>query len=478
MATLTVSTLRAGDSSVTATYSGDANFAGSESVPLTQSVELPATGTSLASSADPSVVDTPLTLTATVTGAGATPTGTVTFLDGTTTLGTASLDAAGTASLILSSLGVGDHQLGAEYGGDALNAPSQAATLTQTITRAASQVTLTSSANPVDHPAAVTLTASVSTNHSGAAASPSSTAPPPWARRTLTPVARPCLTVTGLAVGDHDLTAAYGGDAQTLGSTSAALTETVSPAVTAVTLASSENPAPVGVAITLTATVTGAGATPTGTVTFLDGTTTLGTATLDATGTASLTLSSLAVGAHSLSATYGGDPLNAVSQSPTFSQTISPSTSKLTLASSANPVTYLEPFTLTATLATNHSGAGGAVTFLDGTSSLGTAPWTLGQAALTVTGLAVGNHSLTAVYGGDSQTKGSTSPELVETVTTVATGTSLASSADPSVVDTPLTLTATVTGAGATPTGTVTFLDGPPPSAPRLWTPPARPASS
>ena len=465
-AALAVSTLAAGDTPVTATYSGDVNFAGSGSAPLTQSVDLPATGTSLTSSSDPSVVDTPLTLTARVTGAGATPTGTVTFLDGTTTLGTASLDATGTASLTLSSLGVGDHQLGASYGGDALNAPSQAATLTQTVTQAASQVTLTSSANPVDYPAAVTLTASVSTNHSGAGGSVTFLdGTTTLGTADLDTAGQASLTVTGLAVGDHVLTAAYGGDAQTLGSTSAALTETVAPAVTAVTLASSENPAPVGVAITLTATVTGAGATPTGTVTLLDGTTTLGTATLDATGTASLTLSSLAVGAHSLTASYGGDTLDAPSQSSTTTQTISPvsapAPTTTSLTSSENPAPSAAAVTLTATVTGPGATPTGMVAFLDGTATLGIASLDpSGRASLTLSSLTLGAHSLTAVYGGDAGHAGSTSAMLSETISAATSRTSLSVSPNPAWVGQAVTLTATVASTGQKPRGTVTFSDG------------------
>src|SRR5262249_57764092 len=78
------------------------------------------------------------------------------------------------------------------------------------------------------------------------------------------------------------------------GSTWAGGAVTVNPAETAVALASSVNPAATDQAVTFTATVAvvdpGAGA-PTGTVTFLDGGTVLGTATLDDTGTASLAVS-------------------------------------------------------------------------------------------------------------------------------------------------------------------------------------------
>ena len=65
--------------------------------------------------------------------------------------------------------------------------------------------------------------------------------------------------------------------------------------------------------MTFTATVVNSspgGGTPTGTVTFMDGTTTLGTGTLSTTDgvtTATFTTTALAVGSHSITAVYGGD---------------------------------------------------------------------------------------------------------------------------------------------------------------------------
>ena len=79
--------------------------------------------------------------------------------------------------------------------------------------------------------------------------------------------------------------------------------------VTSVAVSSSANPSLLGQAVTLTATVrpsSGSGV-PTGTVTFQEGTTTLGTASLNSSGSAALTASSLAVAAHQITATYSGD---------------------------------------------------------------------------------------------------------------------------------------------------------------------------
>jgi pseudomonalisin len=92
---------------------------------------------------------------------------------------------------------------------------------------------------------------------------------------------------------------------------------------TTTTLVSSLNPAKFGVAVTFTATVATAGTNPpTGTVTFDDGTTSLGTGTLNGSLVATLTTSTLASGSHSITAVYGGDANNASSTSAVLTQTI------------------------------------------------------------------------------------------------------------------------------------------------------------
>jgi hypothetical protein len=73
-----------------------------------------------------------------------------------------------------------------------------------------------------------------------------------------------------------------------------------------------------------------------------------------------------------------------------------------------------------------------------------------------------GAHSLTAKYQGDASNGASTSATVVQNVQTgaAATTTTLASSLNPVSGSRAVTLTATVTGSGANPTGTVAFLDG------------------
>jgi probable HAF family extracellular repeat protein len=120
---------------------------------------------------------------------------------------------------------------------------------------------------------------------------------------------------TALSVGNHTITASYSGDNNYGSSTSPVLTQTVTQAATATTLAVAPNPANFGQSVMLTATVTavapGAG-TPTGTppatgVTFYDGATALGMAGLNSAATATFSTSSLTTGNHNLTASYTGD---------------------------------------------------------------------------------------------------------------------------------------------------------------------------
>jgi hypothetical protein len=119
-------------------------------------------------------------------------------------------------------------------------------------------------------------------------------------------------TTSTLAPGSHTITAVYNGGGDFQGSTSAAITTTVTAANTFVGLRSSTSAATAGQPVTFTVHVEGSSIPyPTGTVTFYDGVAVLGTAQLsyylDDISSASFTTSALAVGSHSIMAVYGGD---------------------------------------------------------------------------------------------------------------------------------------------------------------------------
>ncbi len=132
------------------------------------------------------------------------------------------------------------------------------------------------------------------------------------------------------------------------------------------------------------------------------------------------------------------------------------------IASSQNPskVGQAVTFTATVTAATGPTPITGNVTFSDGSTVLGTvALASNGKASLTTSSLAFGSHTITAAYAGDSA-HGTSSASLTQTVQRLRSSTSLRSSDGNSTVGQAVTFTATVSGPGGTPTGTVTFTDG------------------
>jgi streptogramin lyase len=189
----------------------------------------------------------------------------------------------------------------------------------------------------------------------------------------------------------------------------------------------------VGQAVHMTARVTSAAVTPGGTVIFFDGTTVLGTTSLDASGVAVLATVFHTAGNHSLTAEYIGTPAFAPSQSPALQVTVSPAATTTTLTASANPVAVGQTLVLTVKVTPAFTGAGaptGTVMLKDGSN-------TIGFAALDASGHAVfrflagrslrnrggstsvllrGTHHLTVSYLGDGNFAASVSAQLDLTV--------------------------------------------------------------
>ncbi len=274
-------------------------------------------------------------------------------------------------------------------------------------------------------------------------------------------------TTSSLAVGTHSITASYAGDAN-FNPSSSSLSQTVSKDAATVTLGSSTNPSVFGQAVNFAVNVTAAApgtGTPTGTITFSDGSASIGTATLDSTGAASFTISSLAVGTHSINASYGGDGNFNSGSSATLSQVVNKNGATMTLNSSANPSVFGQAvnFAVTVTAAAPGTAtATGTVTLQDGSATLSTLTLVDGQVSFTTASLAVGSHSITAAYSGDSNLNAASS-SLSQTVNQNATLLTLGSSANPSVFGQPVVLTAMVSAAApgaGTPSGTISFQDG------------------
>src|SRR5262249_53588617 len=98
---------------------------------------------------------------------------------------------------------------------------------------------------------------------------------------------------------------------------------------------------------------------------------------------------------------------------------LSPTTT--TVTSSANPVNAGLPVTFTATAANSGPATSntpsGFVTFKDGSTTLGTSKLNASsQATFTISSLSTGPHTITAIYAGDGNFSGSTSPGLTQTI--------------------------------------------------------------
>jgi uncharacterized repeat protein (TIGR01451 family) len=461
--------LPVGTHALTADYGGDASFdAGSGSG--SQTVQRSDAAVGVASAPAPSRFGQPVTFTAAVTavapGAGA-PTGAVTFREGATTLGGGTL-VAGTATLTTSALAVGSHTVTADYAGDAsFNAASGAAT--QTVQKADAAVAVATSLTPSSPGQAVTFTATVAALAPGAG-TPSGTVTFKDGAATLgagtLAAGVATFTTSSLATGSHAVTAEYGGDGSFNGA-SGATTQVVQRSGSAVVVTSSATPSRFGQQVTFTATVTavppGAG-TPSGTVTFQEGATPLGAATLDGTGVARLGTAALAVGGHTVTASYAGDTAFEAA-SGTIAQAVQKADAAVALASSAAPARSGQAVTFTATVTAVGPGAGtpsGTVTFLEGATTLGTGTLASGVATFTTAALGLGSHGLTASYAGDASFNAATGA-ATQAVQKADAAVAVAASPAPATFGQPLTLSATVTavapGAG-TPSGAVTFREG------------------
>jgi autotransporter-associated beta strand protein len=336
---------------------------------------------------------------------------------------------------------------------------------------ATSTTSISSSASGISFGQTVNLTATVASGDSSLAGPPTGTV----IFFSGTTALGPATTLTGgvatmdnvsLPTGTAQITAQYQGDGNFATSTSSATSVTVAEGSTMTSVAVSPNPSNLGASVTLTATVvtvSPASGTPTGTVEFFSAGASLGTGTLSASGVATLSTTTLKTGANSITATYQGDTNFDTSSSTAMTATVlAPATT--TVSSSASSVALGQTVTLTATVVSGSTSTTatptGNVQFFSGTTSLGTAAISGGVATLVNATLPFGTDSITANYQGDSNFSSSTSSAITVTVTQGTSTTTFSISPNPAVVGQSVTLTASVSGTGGTPTGTVQFFNG------------------
>ncbi len=373
------------------------------------------------SSQNPSSGGASVTFAARVSGNCNVPTGTVTFLSDGKPLGTAALDSSSaSASLSPAPLTVGTHRITATYPGDFNFDASISGTLLQVVTGYPSATSLSVSPNPANAFTPIAFSSTVTSSYgipTGTVVFASGATT--LATATLDAAGRASATTSILGAGSYNVVATYSADTNVASSSSSPVLETVRGADTVTTLTASPNPASLVQTVTFVASVRVAqGSTvPTGTVTFSEGSNVLGSALLSAAGTATFSTSTLAVGAHTITARYGGFG-NFNPSSASLTETINTVFTTLALTATPNPANTGQAITITAAAAAQAGlTPNGLITFRDGATVLGTSALnSSGTASLTLSALTIGTHPLQAILAAGSSFSGSSSSVVNEVV--------------------------------------------------------------
>ncbi len=319
---------------IVATYDGDSTYA-PRSFTVLHTVAPPTYPTQTTLRATPATVLASQTvrLTASVTSTPPVPAGIVTFFDGSNSLGAASIGSSGNAYLDTALLSAGTHTLTAKFQGftepgftgnstsyaAAIFAPSTSAPVSEIVSSDVTTTSLSSSSASSTAGTVVTFTADVSSTlgvpFGSATFYDGSTALGTLAVKADGTAA---FSTASLSAGSHSITAAFNANGPYAGSSSSAITISVSaapPGAAAAVVSLVPEPNSTGKS-TLVANVGALEGSPAGVVTFLDNGLILGTARTDASGFALLRVANLGSGTHRFTASFGGGSGFAPSVSP------------------------------------------------------------------------------------------------------------------------------------------------------------------
>lgn len=413
-AAITTNALGIGNHSITATYSGDANFLATTSGARTHTVRQGRAGVTLSTSKNPTVFGEPIAFTATVGAAPGAPaaTGQVRFTADGVTLGTAALSAAGTATLSGAGLSVGPHDVTATYTGDSSYLESTSAAITQRVKKGDVTVVVPPPVAPTTSGGEVIVNANI------AVLAPASGTPSGNVQFAVdgAPLGAPVpisgglasIRTTALAVGTSQITAHYLGDQNFNEAMSTSVGFDVNPTASTISVTSAHDTSAVGELVTFTVTAAGTGSgTPTGPVVInVDGAY-VTTVTLDQTGRATFATATLRAGDHSVVADYPGDGTFGAATSTPRLHTVNPGATTVTVSPQAGVNGVGEAVTLTASIAADDPAAGtpsGTIQFLvDGSPFGDPIPTASATATLQTNELTAGDHQISATYSGSTE---------------------------------------------------------------------------
>jgi hypothetical protein len=397
----------AGARLLTATYSGDANYAGSSSTAShTVSTGTVSTTTTINfDTPDPSNPGQWVAVSVTVSGAGGTPSGMVTITGADTNCTITLAGGSGSCNVVFTIAGA--RGLTATYSGDA-NYAGSSDTASHTVSKGSSTTTITAD---TPDPSAPGQTVAVSVTVSGAGAAPTGTV-------TITGVYTNCtITLSGgigscnvvfNTAGTETLTATYNGDANYAGSLGSE-SHSVKYATTTTITTDTPDPSTAGGSVAVSVTVIGGGGSPSGTVVITGADTNCTITLVGGSGSCAVVFS--AIGTYTLTATYNGDAYYLVSQD-TESHTVSQGPSSTTTITAVFPVASAAGGTVTVSVTV--SGAGptptGTVT-ISGADAPCIITLVGGSGSCNVVFSAPGTFTLTATYSGDLNYAGSSDTE-------------------------------------------------------------------
>jgi hypothetical protein len=497
VATCAIQNMQVGSHTVTATYSGDANYTAGAPGSSAYVINALHPSFAIAASPGPTVsVGTPVTFTSTLSGVAFTPVvpnGTVAWtLNGTPVTGctAVAITPSQTAPCTMSNLVVPADTITATYSGDTNFIVAAAANFTESVTQTSQTVTLSSSQTTTTVNHSVTLTAVVPAP-GGQTGKPFPTGNVTFVTGTttlcggpqvlstptlpLSPTNQPaatCTTSFATATG-FPITATYSGDANFQAGTPGNLTETVNAGPTTTTLAASGS-APVNQPVTFTATVkpndTGT-AIPQGTVTFVAaGATPTGTCTAGVTLSGGIapacTFIFASAGTFNVTATFTPSDSNfSTSASSALPVGIGAGAVTINLSSGTNPSAVNQAVTFTASFGTiTGTKPNGTMTFTDTLTSTTLCAQPVVNGAVTTCSSSfatAGAHTVEATFASSDANFGNgTSNVVTQTVNQTGISTTVVSGTPTASVNQVVTFTSTVapsTGGTTHPTGNITF---------------------